>query len=503
MRARELLDRVGFGETSTDVRFGWLIVLAICALYALAFLAFYPNAVTNDDEAAYLRHARIIVEGRASAVIKLDALTGEPVDHVVSRYPVGTAAMMAPFVAAAGWKGAFFVPFLCLMGGVLVTGRWLQREGHSPLWALLVLGYPPALVMGRVAMSDVPSFAVVTLGLWLFWLGLDRGWGYWMAAGFIGGVSMVWRETNAVVFAPFFAGAVLRREKAAWAIVVGGLLGVAVRLISSTVVFGAPFFYKAPYIIDFSALLDRLPLYLLALLVFVPGGLLLVLCYRGRRWPELIVAVNLFVLLYAIQEYFMWGTSPLKRMVLTPRYLLPILPLMALAAAEVLPRVWRRLLEWTPMPRRTTLEAAMAGVLVLWVSGVAVAAVAVHPAFAAWSATQAQISDAIDSQTDASGVLVTNLPLTRKFLRELDRKYLPVSLEFVDPDVAKDLATRFGTFDIVLLDRSDGSYGLRQTRINSEFMTSIEAMHPILQFDREMSATERLRIWRVDGAGLQ
>jgi len=501
MWARDLLDRVGLGEASVDVRFGWCIVLAVCALYAIAFLAFYPNAITNDDEAMYLRHARIMLEGRAS-VVKLDALTGETVDHFPSQYPIGTAAMMAPFVAVAGWKGGFVVPFLCLMGGVLVLGRWLQEEGHSPLWALLALGYPPALVMGRVAMSDVPSFAVVTLGLWLFWRGLDRSWGYWMASGFIAGVSMVWRETNAVVFAPFFAGTVLRRDKACGAVVVGGLLGVAVRLLSSTIVFGEPFFYKAPYRIDLSALLDRLPLYLLALLVFVPGGLVLVLLYRGRRWPELVVAVNLFVLLYLLQEYFMWGTSPLKRMVLTPRYMLPILPLMALAAAEVLPRLWRRLLEWTPTPRRKTLEAVVAGVLALWIGGVAVAASAVHPAFAAWSSTQARISDAIESHTDPAGVLVTNLPLTRKFIRELDRKYLPVRLEHVAPDVAMDLATRFGTFHIVLLDRNDGPFGIEQTGLNAEFIASIEPMNPILLFDREMSATDRLRIWRVDRARL-
>jgi 4-amino-4-deoxy-L-arabinose transferase-like glycosyltransferase len=498
MRTRAFLDRVGLGEASADVRFGWRIVLAVCALYVLAFLAFYPNAITNDDEAMYVRHAQIMLEGRASVVPKLDALTGESVDHVVSRYPIGTALMMVPFVALAGWKGAYLVPLLCLVGAVIVTGRWLREEGYSPLWALLVLGFPPALVMGRVAMSDVPSLAVVSVGLWLFWRGLDRGWGYWMASGFIAGVSMIWRETNAVVFAPFFAGAVLRREKSYWAIVVGGLLGVGVRLQSSTLVFGDPFFYKAPYVIDFAALLDRLPLYLLALLVFVPGGLLLVVFYRGRRWPELIAATILFVLLYLLQEYFMWGTSPLKRMILTPRYMLPILPLMALAAAEVLPRLWRRLQAWTPGPRRKLLEAVVAGVLVVWIAGVAAVAAAVHPAFAAWSLTQARISDAISSNTDPAGVLVTNIPLTRKFIRELDQKYLPVDLEAMNPDVVMDLATRFGGFHLVLLDRNDGPFGLEQTRLNAEFLGSIEAMDPNLLFDQQMSATDRLRIWRVD-----
>jgi len=489
------------GEASVDVRFGWSIVLVVCALYAIGFLAYYPNAITNDDEAMYMRHSRIVLEGRAS-LPKLDAQTGETVEHVVSRYPVGTAAMMAPFVAVAGWKGAFLVPFLCLMGSVLVMGRWLQEEGRSPLWALLILGCPPALVMGRVAMSDVPSLAVVTLGLWLFWRGLDRSWGYWLASGFIAGISMVWRETNAVVFAPFFAGAVLRRERACWAIVAGGLLGVAVRLLSSTVVFGAPFFYKAPYIFDLGGLPERLPTYLLTVLVFMPGGLLLVQFYRGRRWPELIVAVNLFVLLYLLQGYFMGGTSPLKRMVLTARYMFPILPLVALAAADVVPRFWRRLRERSPGAHRKALEAGGAGALALWVGTVAVAAVVVHPVYAAWSSTQGQIRDAIESNTDPAGVLVTNIEFTRKFMNEFDSKYLPISREGMSPDIAMDLATRFGSFRIVLLDRNDGPYGFEQARLNAEFMASIEPMKPALLFDREMTATDRLRVWRVDRAEL-
>jgi hypothetical protein len=350
MWARDFLDRIGLREARVDVRFGWSIVLAVCVIYAISFLTFYPNAITNDDESMYLRGAQIMLEGRAS-VSKIDALTGETVEDVVSKYPVGTATMMAPFLAVAGWKGGFVVPFLCLMGGVLVLGRWLQQEGFSPLWALLVLGNPVALVMGRVAMSDVPSFAVVILGLWLFWRGAGRSRSHWIASGFIAGLSMSWRETNAVIFAPFYAGAILRREKGCWALIVGGLMGSAVSLYSKILIYGDAFYVKSPYHFEFSLILGRIPLYLLALLVFVPGGLLLVQFYRGRRWPELIASVNLFVLIYLVQEYFMWGTSPLKRMILTPRYMLPIVPLMALAAAEVLPRLWRRLVESMQPPR--------------------------------------------------------------------------------------------------------------------------------------------------------
>ena len=123
-------------------------------------------------------------------------MKGELSDDVVSRYPIGTAVLMAPFVALAGWRAAFLVPLLCLLGSTLLVGRWLQEERRSPVWALTLLGYPVALLMGRVCMSDVPSMAVVTLGLWLFWRGPGRNGGQWLASGFVAGAH-IWREPNA------------------------------------------------------------------------------------------------------------------------------------------------------------------------------------------------------------------------------------------------------------------------------------------------------------------
>lgn len=86
--------------------------------------------------------------------------------------------LMAPWVALFGWRGAFAIPVLSLALSILITARWLRGEGPSTLFALLILGFAPSLVLGRVAISDMPSGPVVALGLWLFWRGLDRGPGW-------------------------------------------------------------------------------------------------------------------------------------------------------------------------------------------------------------------------------------------------------------------------------------------------------------------------------------
>jgi hypothetical protein len=494
---RSILDRVGLGEAGLDLRFGWRILLAVCALYTISFLTFYPRVITNDDEDAYVRHAHIVFQGKYK-VEKLDALTGETSPDIVSRYPIGNAVMMAPFVALAGWRGAFLVPLLCLLASVLMLGRWLEEEGRSPVWALLALGYPVALLMGRICMSDIPSMVVVTLGLWLFWRGPGRNGGRWLASGFVAGASTIWREPNAVAFIPFFASAALRRAPGWWKLVAGGLLGLAVRLISTTLVFGQPFFYKSAPTLDLAGALDRLPTYLATVLVLWPGGLLVVQFYRGRYRLELILAVNLFLLFYLLQDFFMWGVSLPRQVILTARYVFPILPLLAIAHAEVLPRLWSRLREATPTPRRRRLETAAAAVLALWIAGVAAAAVAVHPLHAAWSSPMAQIREAIAEHTDPDGVIVTHVEFARKFIDEYDRKYLPTARADLTLEQATDLARRVGGFQIVLLERTDGAYGIEQAALNEEFLARIEPMKPVLEFDRRFSPIERLRIWRVN-----
>jgi hypothetical protein len=497
MRAHEILERAGLGAGPPDARFAWRIVLAACALYALGFVAFYPNAVVNDDESGYMRQTLLVLEGTAS-IPKLNALSGETEDFYPSRYPSGTALSMAIPVAIAGWRGAYVIPCLSLLAGVLLLGRWLQQEGRSPLFALFLLGYPPNLVMARVAMSDVPSLFLVILGLWLFWRGSGRSWPWWLASGFVAGGSMLFRESNPIPFAPFFAGALLRRERNVWALIVGGLAGLALRVGTNAYFFEEPLYYRSAYIPAFATLPQRLPIYALALLVFVPGGFVLALLYRGRRWPELCIAVAGFVAAYLIQVNYTFATSFLKNMVVTPRYVIPIIPVIVFGMAEVVPRLWRRWLAAVSVVRRERLRSAVGVGIALWIASVAFADFVVHPAFAYWSAKQGEIRDAILAETDFEAPVLTNLMATRKFLPELEMKYLVVNRAEVDVETASTLVDRYGEIYIVFLDRSDSAYWLQDAKVNAEFIRDFDPT-PELLYDRQVTSTDRVRIWRVRG----
>ncbi len=500
MRAGEFRERMGLGEGPADVRFAWRILLVACFLYALGFVAFYPNAVTNDDESGYMRQTALVLAGTAS-IPKLNALTGETEDFYPSKYPYGTALAMAIPVALAGWQGGYVIPCLSLLAGALLLGRWLQQEGRSPLFALLLLGYPPNLVMGRVAMSDVPSLFLVIFGLWLFWRGSGRSWLWWLGSGFVAGGSILFRESNPIPFAPFFAGALLRRERNVWALVVGGVAGLSLRVAANTYFFGEPLQYRSAYILALGTLHERLPIYALALLVFVPGGLLLALLYRGRRWPELCISVAGFVTAYLVQTYYTFATSLLKNMVVTPRYVIPIIPVIIFGMAESVPRLWRRALAEASLAHRVRFRALAGVVIALWIAGVSVASFAVHPAFAKWSAKQGEIRDAIFAETDFESVVLTNFMATRKFLPELEMKYLAVDRAEIDVETASSLVSRHGEIYIVFLDRSDSAHWRRDAEVNAKFIREIQPA-PALLFDQQVTSTDHVRIWRARRDGV-
>lgn len=490
------LARLGFGDGPGDVRLAWLCVLAALGIYLLVFAVYYPVAPTNTDEASYIQQARMLLEARTS-VLRIEPLSGETAVVSAARYPLGTALSLAPFVWLAGWRAAFIVPCLSLVLGVLLTARWLHEAGRSPIFALLVLGFPPALVLGRVAMSDAPSLALVALGLWLFWRGLDRDWPTWFASACVAGLSVAFRESNLLPFAGFYAGAVLRREHKAWSLAAGVVVGGCVRLVSAYLVYDDPFFFRST-----SATFGRhgvsaaLSLQIVGLLIFVPGGLALALAYRGRRRPELLASVAVFAVFYLAFGYGALELGAAKRLVLGLRFYLPLLPLLAFAAAESAPRLWGGLCSAVSTRRRARLETFAAVALTTWIACVVAASGLMQWAQHRWTSGQAEMRQAIHALLGPNDVIVTNLHATSKFLPWYDSRFFPVNRGNLDAVSAARLARRWGEFTIVLLDRSESEYWRNDARANAAFIASLRPP-PALQFDRQFGPTDRLRVWRV------
>lgn len=498
-RAPSVLARLGLGGEAPDARFAWVLVAVFLSLYVMSFAAFYPRYATNHDEAHYIRQARLLLEG-TSAVVQIDPVTGAERSKVMGSYPVATALITAPFIAAFGGRAAFAVACLALIVAVVITARWLQHEGRSPAFALLLLGFPPMLVMARIAMSDVPSTAWVVLGFWLFWRGLDAesraGAMFWLAAGFVAGASLTFRASNPVLFVPLFAGTVLRRElKAGW-LVVGGVAGLAMRLATQAVFFGDAMFERSAYRWSPETIDERLWLYLVALLVFIPGGLVFSMLYRGRRRPEIIATIVVFVTLYLLQAYSTVETSVPKRLILGLRYLLPVLPMMIFAMAESLPRLWSDAMAKRAPAGRALPERIAAGLVWAWLAGIAVAVLAVHPAFASWGRTQDLLRETIATHVPNDAVLITNRRATQKFIPELDRHFSTVAMYKTNPEQVDALVARHGQVYLVLLDRSDSEWWRGETEVNHALLNSLTMPQELVVRVRP-TATDDLRIWKL------
>ena len=83
----------------------------------------------------------------------------------------------------------------------------------------------------------------------------------------------------------------------------------------------------------------HLPLYLIISLILIPSGYLFVLHYRGKASKSIAVSSSLFIAVYLLCNYSAIDFSGwLKGFLLTSRFLLPLIPFVVLALAEVIDR---------------------------------------------------------------------------------------------------------------------------------------------------------------------
>jgi hypothetical protein len=504
----ELAVSVGASASATP-RAGWFagrmrMVWAVVLLYAAGFLVFYPRGLTNFDEVSYVRQAASLAAGSAT-VDAIDPFTGQHQRLQPSDYPAGTSLLMVPFVWLAGWRGTFLLGLLALSASTLFTARWIADAGGSPLYALAVLGYLPAMVMARTGMSDLPSACLVAAGMWLFWQ--DNQTTPWrrLGAGFLAGASICLREPNPVLFAIFFAGALFRRERHIVALIIGGLAGLACRPLIAELVYGNPFFVK-DHVYGFSGQYapQNLMMYLTALLVLVPGGLIFTLFYRGQRWIELVVTVVAYVGIFVDWNYNGAASGGLKQWMLSLRFLIPVVPIVAFAMADTGSRWYQAIARSLSPESRLTWRRVSKGAVAVWVAGIVVVGLAVNWRSELWSKLHEDVAQAVYANTDPAQPIMADLPATVKFLNELHGPRMLVDLDLgsASDQVRRSqllrLLERNRTVQIVLFDRDDSQYWLLKSKDDQAFIASIsQQLNATMKLQRRFPGLGVLRIWTV------
>ncbi|MGN6393661.1 MAG: hypothetical protein ACTHM9_15645, partial [Gemmatimonadales bacterium] len=477
-------------ERSARLQTGIVAVALVC--YRLGFAMFPPSALGINDEVFYVHQAQAFAEGQIADSID-DPISGKPRRILPSTYPVGTSLLQAPFVRVGGWRAAPLVSALSLTAAVLALVRWIDLAGGPPLAALLFFGFLPTLVLGRTAMSDVPGALVVTLGLWLFWRDQESTPGArhsrWPAflAGLFAGLSLLFRETDALLFVPFVAGAVLRRRPRAALLVAGGVVGVTARLVSAWLIYGDPLFYRDPgYGLSVAAVAQNAPLYLFALVVMIPAGLPAALGYRGPWRTELVVATLLYVGFFLAYSFSGLESGGIRRLVVGPRFFIPLAPLLAVAAARTLPPWIARAGRWGR------------GGVAFYAATIVAAAFGVHVVHGRWSLAQARLARAIHEATRPDEIVVTNLLSTGKLFPEAESERPRLELAQLRSEDVPRMLARGRKVALAVFDRTDTPFFRERTAEDQRLLARVKGLcHLTLRYDGAASASDRLRIWGV------
>ncbi|MCB9316613.1 MAG: hypothetical protein H6569_10780 [Lewinellaceae bacterium] len=303
------------GRLFLKTPFGSLFLVSGFALLVFGFC--YPTHFLVADELAYFEQARAFSAGQTCAI----------------DYPPGTAILATFFIWFGGNQAVFWSSFTCWLAGTWALALTLHKTGKPVGWALYPWFFIPGLVFIRTLMSDMPSFALATVfGLLCTALSPNRK--VLFSAGLVGGLGLLFRETNLLWVLPFALG-IFFRKKTAWPwFWLGLLIGSLPRLIAGWALHQNPVFLRDPGIpFSWSALPGNLAFYALALSVILPGGLWFLWKSKNPYRVEIGSCVGLFLFVYGCYDYDALAKSGYKGILLQARFMLPLLPFFALLAA--------------------------------------------------------------------------------------------------------------------------------------------------------------------------
>lgn len=310
-------------------------VLICIILFVVTFLCYLPLGWKITDAHAYSSQAMALAKG-ASSFMYTDFITGKELAMKEMRYIPGTALFHSFFIRLFGLKFIYLSPMVALGLGVWILSRALKQRNLPVYATAIVWSCLPIHFYGRSLMSCMPSFLFVSI-FFYYYLKENKRKSHYFLMGLAAGLTLLFREPTAVLLAPLCIYVLFKDIKQAYPVVLGGITGIAIRLLLNYVVYGKMFFLSASSGFQLSNLFEHFAIYLFILTVFVPLGILILFLYRAKdRWAIWSAAVS-FVLLYSYYAYtaveysgFLMGSF------LTTRFMIPMVPLIVVVLAFVL-----------------------------------------------------------------------------------------------------------------------------------------------------------------------
>ena len=312
-------------------------------LFFMSYLIWWPYNWMITDSMSYSTQAIAFANGQLIYNIQ-DFISGESINIIKSPYSLGTASYLSVFVALFGQQGIFAGSLISVLGSIVLLSKTLKRNG-DPTWAVsLALLSIPLLFFSRSLMSCMPSLLVISTFTFLFYK--DKYlWRDWLTLGFVAGLSAWFRETNAILLAPFCLYLIYEKKQSFIPVFLGGIIGLAIKFISSYIVYGKLWFVSASSGFSIDNLMIHLPLYLFITIGLIPAGLIFVFMTKNKASIALKISISLFVLMYILYNYSAVPFSGFaKGSLLTSRFMIPLIPFIIIAFGDVLSR--KKHLEW-------------------------------------------------------------------------------------------------------------------------------------------------------------
>jgi 4-amino-4-deoxy-L-arabinose transferase-like glycosyltransferase len=308
-------------------------------VFTAAFLAFYPSNYGIVDEAAYLTTSYTFSRGEIyydqAGLSQVPMMVATATGHTISKYPPGNSLLMLPFTVP-GWRIVFlrgwFLTGLCL----LLFTMLLAFYRIPRMYALLFLFFPPVVLFSRTIMSDLPAMLLALAGLYFFvtkrnvWAGVFTGLGVYV------------RYPLALLVIAFALVLLARKEtKNLLTYCVSASLGLVPLLGYHICVFGNILGPAFQYGTDlgFSVQWGTLGGYALSLIILYPAMPAAPFLYRGKDKGLFISAVVIYFLFHAFQSYIDTSNNFMQWLVMSQRYMLPIIPFMLVPYAAALDRI--------------------------------------------------------------------------------------------------------------------------------------------------------------------
>jgi len=179
---------------------GWAILAGGVVLYVALQVSFFPSYYSQADEGCYVSMANVFARGRLSGEgLDMNLYRFSPVgDRLVGGHDPGMGWLLAPFTVF-GPRGVFALNVLIHLAGFVVFYLLLRRLGIHPAFSLLYLLHPTLWYYSRNIENDLPAGVFFLIGFYC----LLRGGRAIFAAGIFFALVIFVRPVSVVFVAPF------------------------------------------------------------------------------------------------------------------------------------------------------------------------------------------------------------------------------------------------------------------------------------------------------------